>query len=124
MKNIYLYLNSRDELLRIEFSKIVYFEADGNYTRIIMNNQLKAVVCMNLLKVQRLLNDTLKERANIFARVGKKHIINYTYVYQINVLTQRLVLSDCDKFAYQLTVSKEALKNLKKLFVKSFANNK
>ena len=28
-----IFFNSRDELLRIDISKIVYFEADGNYCR-------------------------------------------------------------------------------------------
>ena len=28
----YLYLNSRDELYKIDIAKIVYFEAEGNYT--------------------------------------------------------------------------------------------
>lgn len=119
MKNYYLYLNSRDEFLRIDIRKIVFFEADGNYTNIVLVNQLKGVVCMNLARMQQVLSDRLKEQASIFARVGKKHIINLTYVYQINVLKQRLVLSDGDNFTFSLEVSKEALKNLKDLYVSS-----
>lgn len=75
MKNIYLHLNSRDEFLRIDVSKIVYFEADGNYTNIILSNRLKGVVCMNLARMQKMLTDRLKEQASIFIRVGKKYII-------------------------------------------------
>ena len=100
MKNYYLYLNSRDEFLRIDIRKIVFFEADGNYTNIVLVNQLKGVVCMNLARMQQVLSDRLKEQASIFARVGKKHIINLSYVYQINVLKQRLVLSDGDNFTF------------------------
>ena len=119
MKNYYLYLNSRDEFLRIDICKIVFFEADGNYTNIVLANQLKGVVCMNLARMQQVLCDRLKEQASIFARVGKKHIINLSYVYQINVLKQRLVLSDGDNFTFSLEVSKEALKNLRELYVSS-----
>lgn len=119
MKNYYLYLNSRDEFLRIDICKIVFFEADGNYTNIVLVNQLKGVVCMNLARMQQVLSDRLKEQASIFARVGKKHIINLSYVYQINVLKQRLVLSDGDNFTFSLEVSKEALKNLRELYVSS-----
>ncbi len=119
MKNYYLYLNSRDEFLRIDICKIVFFEADGNYTNIVLANQLKGVVCMNLARMQQVLSDRLKEQASIFARVGKKHIINLSYVYQINVLKQRLVLSDGDNFTFSLEVSKEALKNLRELYVSS-----
>ena len=39
MKNIYLHLNTRDEFLRMDISKIVYFEADGNYTNIMLANK-------------------------------------------------------------------------------------
>lgn len=117
MKNFYLHLNSRDEFLRIDIRKIVYFEADGNYTNIILANQVKGVVCMNLARMQELLSNTLKENASIFARVGKRHIINHTYVYQISVLRQKLVLSDGERFTFQLDVSKDALKKLKELYV-------
>ena len=111
-----MYLNSRDELLRIDINKIVYFEADGNYTNIVLVNQLKGVVCMNLTRMQEVLSERLREQASIFARVGKKYIINHTYVYQINVLRQKLVLSDGERFAFSLDISKEALKKLKGLF--------
>lgn len=33
-KTKYLYLNSRDEFFRLDISKIVYFESDGNYTQL------------------------------------------------------------------------------------------
>ena len=41
MHKKYIYLNSRDEFLRVDITKIVYFEADGNYTHIILNNKVK-----------------------------------------------------------------------------------
>ena len=115
----YLYLNSRDELLRIKTNAIVYFEADGNYTNIILSNKQKSTVCMNLSQMQSVLANSLKERAAIYARIGKRHIINLNYVLQIQVLRQRLVLSDGVSFAYQIEVSKEALKKLKELYVES-----
>lgn len=113
----YLYLNSRDELYRLDISKIVYFEAEGNYTNFVLSNKLKGAVCMNLAQMQQHLSDSLKEKASVFARVGKRFIVNLTYVYQIGVLKQKLTLSDGEVFAYQLSISKEALKQLKELFV-------
>lgn len=119
MKNIYLHLNTRDEFLRIDISKIIFFEADGNYTNIVLLNQLKSVVCMNLSRMQQILIDNLKEHATGFARIGKKYIINHAYVYQINVLKQKLVLSDGENFTYYLDISKDALKKLKDMYVAS-----
>lgn len=117
MKNIYLHLNSRDEFLRIDVSKIVYFEADGNYTNIVLSNKLKGVVCINLARMQKMLTERLKEQASIFIRVGKKYIINSIHVCRINVLKQSLLLSDGENFAFQLNISRDALKKLKELYI-------
>ncbi len=113
----YLYLNSRDEFFRVDITKIVYFESDGNYTNIILNNKMKATVCMNLAQMQLILSDSLKEAAGMFARIGKRHIINLNYVYQIALLRQKLVLSDGENFEYQVSVSKDALKKLRDMYV-------
>ena len=123
MQKKYLYLNSRDELYRMDISKIVYFEAEGNYTNFVLSNKLKGAVCMNLAQMQQVLSDSLKESASIFARVGKRHIVNLTYVYQIGVLRQKLTLSDGEVFAYQLNVSKEALKKLKEMYVDAIGSH-
>lgn len=116
----YLFLNSRDEFLRIDIANIVYFEADGNYTNIVSVNRLKGVVCTNLAQMQKYLSDKLREEATIFARVGKKYIINLKYVYSINTLRQQVILSDGATFSYQLTIGKEALKELKQIFIENF----
>lgn len=116
-KTKYLYLNSRDEFFRVDITKIVYFESDGNYTNIILNNKMRATVCMNLAQMQTILSESLKEAAGIFARIGKRHIINLTYVYQIAILRQKLVLSDGENFEYQVNVSKDALKKLRDMYV-------
>ncbi len=117
----YLYLNSRDEFFRVDITKIVYFESDGNYTNIILNNKMKTTICINLAQMQEILNQNLQDRAGMFARIGKRHIVNLTYVYQIAILRQRLVLSDGENFEYQISVSKDALKKLRDMFVAGLA---
>ena len=116
-KSVYVFFNSRDELQRIEVSKIVYFEADGNYTDIVMVNKLRASICMNLGEMERALAAQIGDEAKMFMRIGKRFIINMRYVYSINVLKQQLVLSDYDHFAFQVTISKEALKKMKELML-------
>ena len=118
----YIYFNSRDELLRVETSSIVYFEADGNYTEIVLANGLKDVVCMNLAKMQRVISMNMKDKAARFVRIGKRFIINMHYVHHIHILQQYIVLSDQKTFAYNLKVSKEALKSLKEIMTQT--NNK
>lgn len=113
----YLFINSRDEFLRLNIHQIVYLEADGNYTNIISANKLKSVVSMTLGKMQNLLSEKLKEKASVFARVGKRYIINLNYIHSINILHQKLILSDEHTFAFQLNISKDALKALKVCFI-------
>lgn len=113
----YLYLNSRDEFLRVDITKIVFFESEGNYTNIYLNNKMKATVCINLAQMQAILNKNLKEAATIFARIGKRHIINLTHVCKIAILRQSLTLSDGENFEYRLSISKEALKKLRDMYV-------
>jgi DNA-binding LytR/AlgR family response regulator len=113
----YLYLNSRDEFYRIDITKIVYFESDGNYTNIVLNNKVKGTVCMNLARMQQILSTSLQKSASMFARIGKRYIINLNYVYHIAVLRQNLELSDGENFNYTLSVSKDALKGLREMFV-------
>jgi len=70
------------------------------------------------LQVEDVLANRLKERKSIFARIGKKYIVNLNYVYKINPLKKQLILTDFTNFAYQLEISREALKTLKELMVK------
>jgi DNA-binding LytR/AlgR family response regulator len=118
----YLILNSRDELLRIELSTLVCFEADGNYTNILTKNKLKNTVSVNLSKMEELLTEYMGDMAPMFARIGKGYIINLNYVHQVSVLKQRIVLSDGSNFAFQINTSKVAAKKLKQILL--LLNNK
>ena len=119
MEPSYIYFNSRDELLRVETSSIVYFEADGNYTEIVLANGLKDIVCMNLAKMQRVISVNMKDKAARFVRIGKRFIINMNYVHHIHILQQSIVLSDQKTFSYNLKISKEALKSLKEIMTQT-----
>ena len=117
METNLIFFNSRDELLRIDISKIVYFEADGNYTDIVMVNKLRAKVNMNLGDMERAIAAQIGNDAKVFMRIGKRFIINMQFVYSINVLKQQLILSDYDHFAFQVSISKDALKKMKELML-------
>lgn len=123
MEADYLIINSRDELLRIDMTKVIYVEADGNYSNIILANKLKATVGLNLGQVEKLFAQNFGIKARTYARIGKRYILNLAFLHKINVLRQQLVLSDGQSFAYQLEISKEALKNLKELYITKKAND-
>lgn len=110
-----IYFNSRDELLRVDLSSVVYFEADGNYTRFVSVNGLSNMVCMNLGRMEELLSIRFKDTPGSFVRIGKRYIINLKFVYRINTLKQELTLSDQNSFTMTLSISKVALKALKEV---------
>lgn len=112
-----IFFNSRDELLRMEMEKIAYFEADGNYTHIVTKNKLKATIGTSLSKTEEALTVQLGADAQRFIRVGKRFIVNTKYVYSVNLAKQHLVLSDLESFAFQLPVSKDALRRMKELML-------
>lgn len=123
----YLILSTRDELLRLDCSKIVYMVGDGNNTEIRLV-KLNAKVCMNLSEIQRCIEEQLGEDAMMLRRVGKSHIINTNFIHRIIPQLQKLTLSDEENFNFIIPdpdpkvsaenphkrrVSKEALKELK-----------
>ena len=115
----YIYFKSRDELLRFDSSAIVYFEAQGNYTKIVLANGFESLLCMNLAKMQERITQRLQEKAKRFLRVGKSHIINTSYLLQVTPLRQKLVLSDQKTFCYELSVSKDALRKFMDIVIES-----
>lgn len=115
MASSFVFFNSRDELLRVDLSRVVCFEAESNYTKIVLSNGLTNLVLMNLGKMEELLSVRPQEDARMFARVGKRYIVNLKFIFRINVLKQELTLSDQRFFSQTLSVSKDALKKLKEL---------
>lgn len=118
-KRIILF-NSRDELIRVDLSSVVYFEADGNYTKFFSINGITDMVCINLGRMEELLALRFNDSPGTFARVGKRYILNLNYVYRINTLKQELVLSDQRSFLNTVSLSKMALKALKELISPQF----
>lgn len=109
----YIYLNSRDELLRVNIAKVVYMEADGNYTHIYLPNGISGIVGASLSKMEALIAEKVPADKAKFARIGKRYIVNLACIFRINVLKQELVLSDQSSFDFTLSISHDALKNLK-----------
>ena len=112
-----IYFQSRDEFLRVDLAAVVYFEADGNYTRFVSINGLSTLIFMNLGKMEQLLSLRFKDAPGTFVRIGKRFILNLNYIYRINTLKQELTLSDQRTFTETLSLSKIALKALKDLIV-------
>ena len=115
-----LIISLAGELIRVLPERIVYIESDGNYSTLILHDNLQQVFSFNLSHFQQIIERQLKKAdASRFIRVGRSIIINREYIYKINPGKQQLVLSDNRlNEAFTLTASREALRQLKLLLEK------
>lgn len=120
-----LCLNTRDELLIVDLSRIAYFQANGNYTQIMYIKGQQQMIVVGLSKIEEYIKRTWpKEKSSPFIRMGRSLIINQNYLYSINTLRQKLVLSDFSGHVYTLTVPKCLLKEYKKQINDRFSVSK
>jgi DNA-binding LytR/AlgR family response regulator len=91
----------------------------------VLTNQEEHLFTFNLSAFEKTIEQQLGVEAQLFIRLGKSLIINYRYIYYINVSKQQLILSDSSfSQKHTLSASKEALKNLKSLLEASLKNQK
>ena len=109
----YLIIKTRDELLRIRIEQILYFEADRNYTKLILNNGIQFTFAINIGKIEEILENQVTGCKMILMRVGKSHIINKNHILQINLPRLKLLLLTAEGKARELIISKDPLKVLK-----------
>ena len=110
-----LILNSRDEIMSINLDEVVYFLADGNFTRIVFDNKLVLTVGIGMSKMEKMLAEFIvKTHSQVkMMRAGKSHIINVSKIVQINVLKQQVLLSGGTGIMFNVNISRDAAKQLK-----------
>ncbi|MCD7978755.1 MAG: LytTR family transcriptional regulator [Tannerellaceae bacterium] len=114
----YLIIKTRDELLRIKIEQILYFEADRNYTKLLLSNGMQFTFAINIGKIEEILEKQVAGSSKILMRVGKSHIINKNHILQINLPKQKLLLLTAEGKPRELIISKDPLKALKDSFEK------
>lgn len=115
-------INSRDELFVLDLDKVAYIQASGNYSRIVYIGGMQMMITLGLSKLEGMIKMIVpKDRRSPFVRLGCSLLVNQTYLTHINVLKQRLTLSDNQEHSYVLDVPKALLKAYKDLIRKSFA---
>lgn len=118
-------LNTRDEMLIIDLDKIAFFQANGNYTELTYIEGQKQMLTLGLSKVEEYIKKILPaDKPSSFIRIGRSLIINQRYLYSINTLRQKLILSDCANHTYILSVSKALLKAYKEIMSKRYSVSK
>ncbi|MDO4702645.1 LytTR family DNA-binding domain-containing protein [Tannerella sp.] len=109
----YLIIKTRDELLRIRISNILYLEADRNYTKLLLTEGIQFTFAINIGKIEGMLDTQASDSRAQLVRVGKSYIINKNYILQINLPKQKLLLLVPGSKPRELIVPREPLKSLK-----------
>lgn len=116
-------INTRDELNLIDLDLVACINAGGNYSNVMYIDGNKIMVSVGLSQFEAIIKDSTAKQhlPNTFVRLGRSVIVNNRYLSQINILKQKLTLSDRGTHAYQLTVPKNLLKSYKELIRKSYS---
>lgn len=116
-----LCLNSRDELIIIDLAKIAFFQANGNYTHMQYIKGETHLLTIGISKVEEFIRQVWPaDQPSPFIRLGRSLLINPTYLTEINILKQRITLSDRETNSYTLAVPKPLLKQYKELIYDNF----
>ena len=111
-----LIISNSNELVRVKPERVVYVKSDGNYSTMVLHDKTEQVFTMNLAQCQQLMEEQLGTEAMTFIRLGKQLIVNRAYIFKINPTKQQLLMSNKQvNIAFELSASKEALKQLKAL---------
>lgn len=114
-----IYFNSRDRLIRIDLQKTMYFESYGNYSYVMTTDNQKAYLNISLSQVEEVIKKKFSKSGNMFLRIGKRFVVNCSYIYQIDMTKQCLMLSDMGQACVRLSISKNALALVKKLLIEN-----
>lgn len=113
-----IYFQTRDELVKVDLNKVIFFESDGNYIKAHFVNGCVATVLLTLGNLEKIIDERMAGKVKPYIRIGRRFVINTSYIFHINTLRQQLVLTDCmTPTVYTLSVSKEALKTIKNLYI-------
>lgn len=116
MSNKVLIISNANELVRIKPERVVYVKSDANYSTMVLHDKMELLFTMNLAQCQQLMEEQLGKEAMTFIRLGKQLIVNRAYIFRINPYKQQLLMSNMQvNNAFELSASKEALKQLKAL---------
>ena len=111
----HLVITTSADLLRIAAGELVYAEADGNYTTLMLTDGERRVVTLQLGQLERLIASQMPQAAQGFVRIGKSLIVRLESVRYIHPSRGVLELANPAGQKHELSASREALRLLKEM---------
>lgn len=115
-------INNRDELNLIDLDQVACIQACGNFSNVMYIDGNKIMVSVGLSQIEVLIQVAINRNnlINTFVRLGRSVIVKNKFFSQINVIKQKVTLSDKGRHVYQLTVPKNLFKSYKELMRSSY----
>jgi DNA-binding LytR/AlgR family response regulator len=111
----HIVISTSADLLRIAAAELVYAEADGNYTTLMLTDGERRVVTMQLGQLEKLIASQMPQAAQRFVRIGKSLIVKISSVRYIHPSRGVLELQNPAGQKHELSASREALRLLKEM---------
>ncbi len=109
----FITLTTVSTLLRIPPERLMFIEADGNYSTIYMQDGHPRRVPFQLGTIAQIIYDQIGEEQTPFLRIGRSLIVNKNFILAIDIPDQTVTLSDCQSQYHVLTASRKVLTDVK-----------
>ncbi len=106
-------ISNSNSLLRVSADDVMVFCAEGNYTKIVLNDGYEQIVTSQLGLLSEMVSEQLGADAKLFIRVGRSLTINRECIYRINLADKKLTLRSHMGKRVEKSVTREALMKLK-----------
>lgn len=103
---------------------IVYVEADGNYSHLVLTGGEDVMLTLQIGKLAELIEQQLCSSASPLAKIGRSLIVNISCIYYINPQKQQIILRDRKSCtSHTLSAPINALRGLKEIFDAKLTGN-
>ena len=116
-----LCLGGHDEMYVINLEMVMYFQADDHYSHVFYTTGITFMVSYGLSQIETLISDQYPLQSN-FLRLGRKYIVNMSFLFHINTVKQIVLLTDLNGVTHSLHIAKPVLRDLINTF--EYSRNK
>ena len=106
-----LCLGGHDEMYVINLEMVMYFQADDHYSHVFYATGATFMVSFGLSRIETLITEHYPNQTS-FYRLGRKYIVNMSYLFHINTIKQVVLLTDMNGTTHSLHISKPVLREL------------
>jgi DNA-binding LytR/AlgR family response regulator len=110
-----LCLGGHDEMYVINLEMVMYFQADDHYSHVFYATGATFMVSFGLSQIVTFITEQYPLQSK-FLRLGRKYIVNMSFLFHINTIKQTILLTDLNGATHSLHIAKPVLRDLIRSF--------